>query len=712
MGAYTISGPDGQKVTINAPDGATPDQVQAKILSVKAAWPNSNNDADPSQDASKPQGRQIGTAEALGRGALQGLSFNTSDELYAGGRAILGKIAGNGDTYDTALKEVRDANALASEQNPGAMLGGEVAGGVVPAAIATGASFLFPGAAPLAQAADAKTAAQAASLVSRFATGAKTGAKFGAAYGAGGYEGDQNESWTNSFLGRLSAGAKGAGAGAVAGAVLTPAIDAVAGTGRAIGNQVRALTSPAKFAEQKYGEALVRGGLDNTFDMRNAVNKTAAGSSNAIVGDVGGDPVKTLIRTALNRPNAENEPFLKLLHDRQGQQHLEIEGKIAPRLGDANQFEAVKRTLEADQSAAAHPAYDAAFKADFQPSGDLMQLFEQNDKGQFIRPTIGSIVNRVGRNIADKYGSKYADWADQNGLKFIQQIKQQLDKQIGEAEKGVDIGRPYSADKNGLDALLDVRRQLADGIKKSDGDAVPLYMKADAQFANVEGLKRALELGRTHAQKSDDVITNALADLGPAEQAHYRLGLARGLADKNRVGNKMHDRIGRDWRDPQDEYRIDAMMHPQDASGFRSALEAMEQARDLRRAATGNSSTAKQVFANEDAKQEAQKVMGAVYAAKNLATGNWSGLLTQARNGLKARIEGINPRVAEEILKIASTPARGLPKSQAIDRMMTAGQQLAASHNLSNPARDRLILSLVRAADAGLSGAVNPRAPN
>jgi len=703
MARYQITGPDGKTYEITAPDEASEEDV--------LGYMRNNMTAQPKAEQAPPT---MSRAEAFGRGALQGLTFNTSDEIYAGGRAALGKLLGNGDTYDNALNEVRGANRRAEEEYPGTMLAGEVTGGVVPAAAATVGSVFFPGLAPAAATTNTKTAAQAASLGSRILKGAKIGAPIGAAYGAGAYEGAPDETLAQSAMGRVGAGAAGGVAGGIVGGVMTPAIDVIAGTTRAAINQVRAISNPERFARQKYGEALARSNHNASgADLRAELNSLGRASPNAIVGDAGGDPVKTLVRTAVNRPNAENERFLQLLDDRQGKQWAEIENNIASRIGDPDAFKAVKKALETNQAAEAHPAYKAAFEADFEPSSELWALFEQNDKGQFFRPTMGSIVNRVGRDLSDKYGSNYANWTDRNGLRFIQKVKQELDKQIGQAEKGVAVGRPYSADKNHLEALLDLRTQFADGIKKSRGDGAKLYVDADSKWSNAEALKRAMDLGRSNSQKTDDVISASMADLNPAEQQHYKLGLARGLADKNRVGNKMNDRIGRDWRDPQDEFRIDAMMNPSDAGGFRAALEAMEKARDLRRAATGNSTTAKQLLSNEDAKRDAEKVIGAVSAAKNLVSGNWSALMTQARNATKARIEGINPRVAEEILKIASRPAQGTPKSIYIDRMVEEGKKLAADQNLSNAQRDRLILMLIRAADAGISGTIRPGpAPN
>lgn len=652
-------------------------------------------------------GRQIGRLEAFGRGALQGLTFNTSDEIYAGGRAMLG------DDYDTALKEVRGANALAAEQNPGTTLAGEVTGGVIPAVGTAAATMFFPGAAPAATATNAKTAAQAATLAGRAWQGAKIGAPIGAAYGAGAYEGRPDESLADSAMGRIGAGLKGGAVGAATGAILTPVVDAAAGVVRAGTNQVRALTNPEGFAQRKYGEALARSGDAATgFDARQALNDVSRGSPNAIVGDVGGDSVKSLVRTALNRPNAENDNFLKLLHDRQGQQWKEIEANLSKSLGNPDDFGRVSEAIASSRSKDADAAYKAAYEADFNPSKELFDLFKTDEDGKFIRPTVGKLVNTVKNRLQDLHGDDAANLVDNSGLGFVHQIKVEIDHLIGQARKAANRGDASSSDKYDLSALVGLKKQIIDGLEKSQGQAPQLYLNANKQFSNSKALSNALDLGRKESQATEDVIKASLADLQPVEQQYYKLGLSRGLADKNRVGNKMNDRIGRDWRDPQDDFRIDAMMDPQDAGGFRSALEAMEKARDLRRAATGNSTTAKQLMSNADAKQDAEKVLGAVSAVKNAATGNWGALLTQARNATRARIEGISPAVAEEILKIASRPARGVAKSQYIDKMVEQGKALAKAQNLSNAQRDRLILGLIRAADASLSTAVGPTTPN
>jgi hypothetical protein len=653
---------------------------------------------------SNPTGRQIGPLEAFGRGALQGLSFNTSDEAWAALKSMFG-----GEKYDDVLKQTRDANRLAAEQNPGSTLGGEVAGGIVPAAAAW---LLGPEAGAPATAA---TAGKIAQLGSRIFQGAKTGAKIGAAYGAGGYEGAPDESLTDSLVGRGGAALKGGAGGAAAGAVLTPAIDAVGSTASGVKNIYKSYTDPVGTARAKYGEALSRG-LSTAPDTEAQANANlgslARSSPNAIAGDVGGDPVQTLIRTSLNRPNAQNQPFLDTLANRQKNQWQEIEDNLSKHLGDPNQFDTVKAALEKTRATDANAAYKPAFDAPFNPSDELLNLFATKEDGKtLVRPTLNKIVDDLNFRLKDQFGDEAPNMVDQNPLEFIHQVKVELDHQIGQAKKVAARGDVSTSQKYDLRSLVQLKKALIDGVEKSAGDGPQMYLQANKQFSNSSALINAMDDGRAAAQKTDDVIRGELQGLTPAEQDYYRFGISRGLADKNRTGNAMNDRIGRDWSDPQDQFRLKAIFGP-NASEMRNALDAMETARDLRRSATGNSTTAKQLLANDDAKQEVEKTLNNLGMMKSIAQGNWADVGRRAYHITKAELSGINPAVAEEILKFAAQPASKTVGSPVLQQMVKAGASKSASAAAAKVQRDRAAQVLLSILGSSTSGALNTRAPN
>lgn len=119
---------DGRIGRFKVPDGTTPEQIKAFI--------SSKFNSEPEQ---KPK-KDIGTFGALRRGAEQGLTFGFMDEGQAAIASGIGWLAdkyyGNenrswGDNYSDAKMKLEEELEIASEKNPLAYLGGNIAGGAV-----------------------------------------------------------------------------------------------------------------------------------------------------------------------------------------------------------------------------------------------------------------------------------------------------------------------------------------------------------------------------------------------------------------------------------------------------------------------------------------------------------------------------------------------------------------------------------------------------
>ena len=134
----------------------------------------------PLQDSLK-----TGRLDALGRGALQGLTFGFGDEAVAAIRPYLHE----GETYDSALKDQRDALAQAREDRPGYAYGGEIAGAMAVPTTVLG---------------------QGGGLGARIAGSAATGAGQGALYGFGAGEGGFDERARSALISGGIGGAVGA----------------------------------------------------------------------------------------------------------------------------------------------------------------------------------------------------------------------------------------------------------------------------------------------------------------------------------------------------------------------------------------------------------------------------------------------------------------------------------------------------------------------
>ena len=203
----TVKTPDGGVAQF--PDGTDPNVIKQalakKFAPEKALAPNMlaakrarEGTLEVSPDAARKQAAfdqshigpledsmKTGRLDALGRGALQGLTFGFGDEAVAAIRPYLHE----GETYDSALKDQRDALAQARQDRPGYAYGGEIAGAM---AVPMG------------------TLGQGGGLGARVVGSAATGAGQGALYGFGAGEGGFDERARSALVSGGIGGAVGA----------------------------------------------------------------------------------------------------------------------------------------------------------------------------------------------------------------------------------------------------------------------------------------------------------------------------------------------------------------------------------------------------------------------------------------------------------------------------------------------------------------------
>lgn len=233
MPRYEITSPDGRRFEINAPDGATQDQVMAY------AQQNFGSPA-PKQEKEKSWGDALmGDAQNAGilRTAfdqgLQGLTFNFMDEAQDRIGAGIASLA-TGENYSDLLEDARDMSkkrmARQMEQRPALSIGSNVVGG----ALAFGAGGATK------QGANLANSLRAGGTAARIGKGALAGAASGAAYGAGGAE--DGELLQGAFDGALYGAIGGGivpGIGAAASSVAKGAKTAARGVVARTGDQLK-----------------------------------------------------------------------------------------------------------------------------------------------------------------------------------------------------------------------------------------------------------------------------------------------------------------------------------------------------------------------------------------------------------------------------------------------------------------------------------------
>jgi hypothetical protein len=594
MGAIRITGPDGRVARITPPEGATQEQIDAKIAEVKANW----------NVSTEPKTSFLGSAaRGLGQAA-----FGLGDEIEAGIRAAVDP----NKTYSDIIPEVRQNLAQSQEEFPITTYGAEIAGSIaMPLGLAAKGVGLAANAAGKGLGAAVKA-------------GAKEGALYGAAYGAGKSEGG------------LENRAEGALGGAAVGGAIGGAAPAVVAGGGAIADSIRSnvnkIRNPLDEATREVARAakasdesanLMRAmgreplRIDSNPAAVNLANRGQAGQDIMLV-DTMGESGRRLLRSATNNsPEAREMSEAALMQRSEGQtsRALDFIRGLTGRAGNAGQS---ADDLERWRKLSADPVYKAARAAGDRPlwSRNLEQLTGSG----VVRDAMQKAAKTVNdRSISEGYGAMNVGVSFENGvmrftkgangqtaypnLAFWDETKRNLDAIVKKAARDGDNNVASIGTKT-LNTLRDELDQMVPEYKDARGIAAN-YFKAD----------NALEAGQKFASGKHDfhAVEKMLANpkITPMEKSMFQEGFVA----------KYLDDVG-DTRDRRDLTKIlmsdvNARRAFEVALGKSKArqLEAflhIEKVMEASKGALGNSTTAQQL-----------KDMGAA----GLITGSAGGML-------------------------------------------------------------------------------------
>lgn len=667
MARYEITGPDGARYKINAPDNATPDQVMAFVKQNAG-----------SQPAAAPKKDGPGVIASGLEGVGQGLSFGFLDEIEGGIRAGAAKLTGDsrplGEVYDEKVAIPRGRIAAAKESSPVAYYAGEIGSGVA-----------VPGGLARLGIRGALSNASGRGLGARTLAGAKEGSAYGAAYGAGTAEGGLIERGQ----GALSGGTLGAGIGALA----PGAVDAAGAVASRVAAPFRAAANPRQFAFEKFGEAIARdvpvGGADR-FASR--VDDMVAANPSARVMDAGGENVRGLMRAANNMPNEARETLRRTVDARQANQSERVEGHLgkAFRQGDKNLYDSIDELAERMDEIGAK-AIQPALAKETPLTPQLASVLE--------RPTAKELQKLVERKLADEglpigFDTRTA---------MLHRLKVELDDQIGMSVRAEKMGNRPQA---GMDTrtLTILKRDLLNAIDN------PTYKNGLKQYASQARLKNAAEDGYDSFNKMQpEELGSALGKLSNnVERDFFRLGAMRAIVERVRKGNANNDRTDGVFSSPEMQKKLKAVLPDEKARReFQKDLTIEAKMADSRKALQGNSTTAKQLAEGDQAGKNASMITQAMNAAGGSLQSGLN-LLAQGYN----RFSGMTPRVSAEVLKLGMSrdpsAIAGLVRQGAERAALVPGKRALRSEQSTSG-----LLSLFSPepvpADYGLYGVVRPR---
>lgn len=560
----------------------------------------------------------------FGRSLMQGLTFNTADEIEAAFKA--GAISG--PEYENQLSRIRAGIKQYEEQYPGRAFTGELVGGLLPTAAALIAAPFTGGAtAPAAVSGAARTVAALPTLGKTMLRGMGYGAASGAAAGAGGA--------TGGLESRIVGGLVGGGAGAVMGGAAPAVTGAVGAGGRKALEAMGVMEAPdaAAKAQQIIAKKLAQEGISpEELAARQANVVRTLGARDETLADIGGESMRRLARGSMAIPNAAQTDVRQMLTERAVGAGPRITKDITDLTAiGARDIGEVADEIIQRRSMLASPLYDQAYSAGQINSFAIDNLLKKSKDVQYA-------INEA------KKLPQYADLPDNHMMMLDKAYKY-----VGDLANNAKLSGKTSQAND----LNDLRMSLRNAITAE----VPVYGKALDTFSSESLLKDALELGsKNFLRKSPAEINREIKKFpGDAEQQMYRLGAVQSLrdeiygmretaniADKFLNSREMRDRM-RTVFNSQGEYET-----------FVKNLERERQMAVTRARIEGGSPTAP--IQQDIAELTGPSPTEVLAAGAQMAGGNLTGGGMNLMRQLAPRLQGMNENVAEQVSRSVLDP--------------------------------------------------------
>lgn len=506
--------------------------------------------------------------ESFGRGALQGVTLDLSDEITGLGGGAYEGIFGDesfGEGYTRHRDEAREANRRAEQENPGSYLSGELGSALVPGFGAFKGLSMVP---------------KAGKYYDKLSTTGKVVGAGAVSGGVGGY----GASTAEDAGGMLADTATGAAVGAIAAPVLGKLAsvggNAIGGTASAAYRKL--FDDPEDMANRLIREDLEEVGFTNPQDVFDEAAKTGGRLANlsptlrgdAVIASKVPGPGRQVANDAVREDQAgQSARLTETIHE-----------SVQPKWTDFQQF----KTAVADQrEKQAAPFYKSAYETDFQPSEMLLRM--QNVP--FVRDALikaqESMKDAVPSSSSDLGGANLPG----NKLELFDLAKREMDDAISRLRVAgsFDKARRMGA----------LKRAWVDELDK----LVPDYKKARGIYAGAKEMEDASDLGRyvlsdTKMQAGD--LAQITKDYGPGEWDALRIGLVQNMIDIMKNAGPNASKSGRLFATDRHKDVIGHIYPDKKSMGLLEESIEGENTRNLLRNETlGGSATAERLAAKE-----------------------------------------------------------------------------------------------------------------
>lgn len=668
MPQYNITSPDGRRFTINAPEGATQDQVLAYAQS---------NMGQPSQQGGNDA--RFSGAQGDVFSAMQGATFNLGDEIAAGATALGSKVGllDRGITYDKALDTIRQMQGNFQREHGGRALASTIAG-AIPTAIAT---------APIALAAMPARLAQGATIGARLGQGLVMGAEYGAAAGFGQGEGGAANRLSSAGTGAAvgaATGIAGQGVAEVAKPLARYGLEGLRQTREALG-----YGAPANMANRAILSAANRAGITPDEMLARMQNSPVPLS----VADVGGAPMQRLARAVVTQEGTGSDRAVTALTERQagrGDRLVSAFRQYITPMDDATQT--VDDIIKA-RAAQGAPDYQAAMESAPVTNENLQRMIkdplikrglargreimriEANARGTEFNPNDYVLGQTVSGRTAPSYSDRVAGARPQDIIKQTSEAVPNM-RALQAAKIGLDdilegyrdpVTQRLNLDQRGR-AINELRRSFLNELENVN----PAYGEANRNWGAATDLKNAVDRGRSFLRGDVDLTERAIAELTPAEKSMFRVGAARELRRQVETTRGTNDALRKFFGTAEQTRRLRALFDSdQDFMNFQKVLLDEQLAQKTEGAMLGGSQTAN--------KQQELGMLAGDYQVPTSTSGVTANLLhgignmavggsrTRRAEELAPLLYGTNPaEVADRLLQIQAINLRQIGRNRSV----------------------------------------------
>lgn len=641
MPRYEITGPDGLRYEVEAPEGTS----EQDVMTYAQSQLGQGGEGQQPQD----QGYLSGLVDSFTN--ISGFG----DELTAAEAALLGRTPEGGwfdynqpfgERYSRALDAERQQNARFRDEYPVSSTAAEIAGNVA----AVAATPLAMAGAPI----------KGATLPANMLRGAGAGAGFGAAYGFGSGEGGAGE--------RAGSAAFGAGLGAIGGAAV-PAITTGAGK---VANRVLSSRAANSLGMSKPTYNTLRNTMADDTAIGGGARRIAAAGDDAMLADAG--PGSANLLDAVAQYPGGRQVAIPAVSQRAGAANTQAAAALDDALlrgrGATGSASAIRSSTAGARGRAYREAYETAIDYASQAGRELDDLLAR------VPSRAVSDANRL----LSIEGLPPITRGAKPNVQQLDYIKRALD---GMARSGDGQGA-----LGGQTPLGGAYQSLARAIRDKTAEAVPAYRTALSTAADPIRRKQALDFGykllRPGVSRKD--VLDEVAGMTPAERNEAAFAVRDFISDVTANVRKAQTDANLDARQAYKALsdlstenaraKVAALIGDDAASGLFGELDRLGMAFQVRAAVAQNSKTApRQLFNDAMREQTEDGIINAVRQGEpvNLAKSAWQ----RVTGATPADRQRVAEKSAEEMARML-TGVRGKEAQTLAQRLMADSNALPA----------------------------------